>query len=114
MGEYKRTDYVTVVDEDGTESEVPKAWLGTELLPEGVKKVDGRRRSQAKDSAAEALEAAEGAAKASAEEAERAKAEVERLTGEVESLKAALEKAQAGPSAANPANAAPASSDTKK
>ena len=84
MAQYTAKDFVTVVDEDGHETEVPKAWLGTSLLGEGVKKAEApRRRSSAKDEAAEALEAAEkaradavAAAAASAKEAEELRAKV--------------------------------------
>ena len=85
MAEYTARDFVTVVDEDGNESEVPKAWLGTGLLPAGTSKADGRRRAAVKDAPA-ALVAAQKA-QADAESA------VAALAKENEALKAELAKA---------------------
>lgn len=100
MGEYKASDFVTVADEHGVESEVPKAWLGTSLLPEGVKKTDGRRRPPAKDAAADALAEAKGAADVAVKEAADAKAALAKAEEEIAALKAAAE-ATAAADAAN-------------
>lgn len=103
MGEYKRSDFVTVVDEDGIESEVPKTWVGTGLLPEGVKKVDGRRRSPARDAAAE-LDEAKAAAEAAVQRAETAEARVKDLEAEAETFAADLESLNATPPVPAPAS----------
>lgn len=91
MSVYTEKDMVTVVDEDGNESEVPKKWLGTSLLPEGVKKAEGtRRRATAKDPVAEELAEAKAAAEAAA-------AEVVKLQAQVDALKAAAAAGQSAP-----------------
>lgn len=50
MKTYTDKDFVDVVDEAGEPAgSVPKAWVGTDLLPAGVKPAKGSRQAKPKD-----------------------------------------------------------------